>query len=366
MSYYGEKGKFSFRDNFCEETDISEMGELANFGKIIGNIFRRIAVGTDILSRNPELSVLIGGIAKGGADIFVINEPVPVFRYGIKLSECDCGIYICGEEKLRFIFFDRYGINMSESIMLKIYNAKSAENLKKSGKISYLYNMSLLYINSIRDSVAENFIGRAVISCGNRKIADIWRNFFSSETGDIVFQISEDGSRVNCYSTDSGFISYERLVLAYAFVLWEKGEKVILPYGFHYAGEELAESMNARYEYSNESNHNDLYKQRFTFDSLFLCTALMNSIENIQDTIRKIPPFYTARREISTDFCMRDSERTILDSDGRIKISRSGKNRISLAVQSMSMENSAELCGKWEKLILKKTENKSDYKKSYL
>lgn len=354
MSYYGEKGKFSFRDNFCEETDIPEIGELAEFGKLLGSLFRRIAVGTDGNSRNPELYVIAGGIAKSGSDVFVMNDVMPVFRYGIKLAECECGVYLCGKEKLRLIFFDRFGINMPESTMQKIYSHKSAEKLNKSGKITCLDHIDGLYINSVKDTIPEKFRGNAVVSCGNRRISDIWRNFFSSETGDIIFQVSEDGTRVNCYSTDFGFISYERLILAYSLVLWKRGEKVILPADFHYAGEELAKSINAGYAYRNISNHSEVYKQKFTFDSLFLCTGLMNCGQSIYDAIRKIPPFYTAKREINADFSMREPERTILTTDGKIKLSKSGKNRITLTVQSMNMEISAELCGKWERLILEK------------
>lgn len=354
MSYYGERGKFSFRDNFCEETDILEIGELAEFGKLLGSLFGRIAVGTDGISRNSELYVISGGIAKSGSDVFFMNDTMPVFRYGIKLAECECGLYLCGEEKLRLIFFDGFGINMPESVMQKIYNHKTAKILKESGKIIFLENTEEFYINSLRDRLPEIFSGNAVISCGNRRISDIWRNFFSSETGDIIFQISEDGSRVNCYSTDFGFISYERLILAYSLVLWEKGEKVILPEDFHYAGEELAKNINARYTYQNITNHSEVYKQKFTFDSLFLCTGLMNCGQSISDIIRRIPGFYTAKREINADFSMREPERTVLTADGKIKLSKSGKNRLTLSVQSMDMETSAELCGKWERLILEK------------
>jgi len=354
MSYYGEKGNFSFRDNFCEESENIGIGELADFGKLLGSIFRRIAVGTDKTSKMPELYALAGGMADGGSDIFLINDTMPVFRYGIKSAECDCGVYLCGSEKLRMIFFDSFGINMSESVMQKIYNANPDNKNTGNGKISVLNHMSELYINSLKDIVSDEFSGNAVISCANRKISDIWRIFFSSETGDVIFQVSEDGSRVNCYSTDFGFIAYERLILAYAVTLWEKGETVILPDGFHYAGEELAKDMNARYEYQKMSNHADVYRQRFTFDSLFLCIELLNSGKSISDMMRKLPKFYTAKREIVTDFFMRSPERTISTSEGKIKLSKSGKNRLTLTVQSMNMETSAELCGKWERLILEK------------
>jgi len=353
MSYYGEKGSFSFRDNFCEETANSGMGELAEFGEILGTLFKRIAVGSDGVSRNPELCVLAGGIAKN-CDVFIIAETMPVFRYGIKSAECECGIYLCGEGKLRMFFFDGWGINMPEDEVRKIYEHKNSGSSAKKGKISYLTHISELYMNSLNDILRKNFNRNAVISCGNRRLSDIWRNFFSSENGDVIFQVSEDGSRVNCYSTDFGFISYERLVLAYAAMLWEKGEKVILPSGFHYAGEELAKSMNAQYEYSDMLNHGRMFRQRFTFDCLFLCIGLMNCGKPISDMMCRLPKFYTAKRELITDFSMRDPEKTILVPEGRIKLSKSGINHITLTVQSMNMETSAELCGRWERLILER------------
>lgn len=356
MSYYGEKGRFSFRDNFCEETDMILMNELADFGELVGSLFKRIAIGTDSDLKMPEISVFSGGAAKGGADIFIIKEPLPVFKYGISLSECECGIYLCGEEKLKIFFFDKYGINMSENIMSKIYNYnRDTEKIFcNSGRIINLDYINQLYINSLRDIINDKFNGDAVISCGNRKLSDIWRTFFSSEKGDVIFQLSEDGSRVNCYSTNAGFISYERLILAYALMMWENGKKVILPKGFHYAAEEIAEDINAVFEYSDESNQSEIYRQRFTLDSLYLCISLMNSGKSISEIIKKIPKFYTARRELVTDFSFHDEERTIFVPEARIKLSRSGKNRLTLTVQSMNMETSAELCGKWERLILER------------
>lgn len=356
MSYYGEKGKFSFRDNFCEETEKAGIGELADFGELLGKIFRRIAVGTERESLRAELYTLAGGIARGGCDVFMMNDTVPVFRYGIRSAECDCGVYLCGDEKLRMIFFDSFGINMPSVIMEKIYSASPEDNRSESGRISVLSHIRELYINSLRDIVSDKFKGNAVISCGNRRISDMWRIFFSSDKGDVIFQVSEDGSRVNCYGTDFGFIAYERLVLAYALSLWEKGECVVLPEGFHYAGEELAKKINARCIYQNVSNHAEIFKQRFTFDSLFLCIGLLNCGKSISDMVKKLPEFYTARREIATDFSMRSPERTIRTPEGKIKLSRSGKNRLTLIVQTMNMETSAELCGKWERLILERNE----------
>ena len=42
-------------------------------------------------------------VTKSGSDVFAVNDVMPVFRYGIKLSECECGIYLCGKEKLFLI-----------------------------------------------------------------------------------------------------------------------------------------------------------------------------------------------------------------------------------------------------------------------
>lgn len=359
MSYYGEKGKFSFRENFCEETALIKMGELADFGEFLGTLFRRAAIGTDNPSKLSELYVLAGGMSKSGSDVFIINETMPVFRFGIKSAECECGIYLSGEGKLRILFFDRFGINMPEGTIKKIYEQRIDGEIKKNGKISRISHMSELYINSLKDILTQKFNNNAVISCGSQRLSEIWRNFFSSETGGVIFQVSEDGSRVNCYSTDFGFISYERLLLAYAAMIWEKGGKVILPEGFHYAAEELAKDMNVEYEYQSIENHEEVYRQRFTFDALFMCIGLMNCGKPISDMMMRLPKFYTAKRELTTDFSMRDPERTILTADGRVKLSKSGKNRITLTVQSMSMETSAELCGKWERLILERNKKLS-------
>lgn len=351
MSYYGEKGKFSFRDNFCEEIAESDIGEIADFGSVLGSVFKRVALGTDNPSKYSELYALAGGISKSGADVFIINDVMPVFRYGINSVDCQCGVYLSGGAKLRVLFFDKYGIS-AENDVKNIYECNKNIKSEKNGKISQVLHIGDLYFNSIKDCMGSNFSESAVISCGNSRIAKIWRKFFTSEKGDVIFQVSEDGERVNCYNTELGFISYERLLLAYAVLLWEKGEKVILPHKFHYAGERLADDLKAEYEYHNSQNSRKVFEQRFTLDTLYLCVQLMNCGKPLAEVMRKLPKFYTAKREIFSDFAMNESERTVISSNGHVNIAKSGKNRLTLTVQSMDAETAGELCGSWEKLIL--------------
>ncbi|MDE5946742.1 MAG: hypothetical protein K2G63_05530 [Oscillospiraceae bacterium] len=363
MSYYGEKGGLSFRDNFCEEINIVEISEIAELGELLGSVFKSIAIGTDEFSRISEIHTLAGGMSRSGADVFIVNDVMPVFKYGIRSLECECGVYIAGEKKLRILFFDEYGIEMAEKGIVKIFSEKISENLSKNiqsdlsekrGTVSQVSHIREVYINSLENMIKENFSHNAVISCGNRRLSEIWRNFFHTDKSDLIFQVSEDGGRVNCYSTDFGFVSYERLVLACSAMRWQNGKKVILPKNFHYAGENLAEKMKADFEYLNERNHREAFEEKFISDALCLCIELMNTGRSIPDIMKNLPEFYTAKREIVTDFSMRDSEKTLFSPEGRINLSKTGKNRITLTVQSMSMETASELCGKWERLILEK------------
>lgn len=357
MSYYGEKGGLSFRDNFCEEINIVEISEIAELGEFIGSVFRSVVIGTDDFSRISEIHTLAGGMSRSGADVFILNDVMPVFRYGIKSLECECGVYIAVGKKLRILFFDKYGIEMTENSIVKIFSEKISENLSENisgrGTVSQVSHIREIYINSIENMTGKDFNNNAVISCGNRRLSEIWRNFFRTEKSDLIFQVSEDGGRVNCYSTDFGFVSYERLILACSVMMWQEGKKVILPKNFHYAGESIAEKMKADFEYLNERNHREAYEEKFISDALCLCIELMNTGRSIPDIMKNLPEFYTAKREVVTDFFMRDSERTVLSPEGRINLTKTGKNRITLTVQSMSMETASELCGKWEKLILK-------------
>ena len=351
MSYLGEKGIFSFREGKCEEISRSAAGstEMAAFGRTIAPFFSRFSVGSCGFQRLHLLYALCSGISECGKDVFICeNTDLPSFRFGSPLISADCGIFIGSGTGLELSFFDRSGAVLPVSVLEKIMNSEPAPAAGKSGKITSATSFRNIYVNNISDSLnGVGFPISAGISCGNRSVRSLWLEFFTGEDDELVFQISDDGQRVNAYSRELGFVSYERLILAYALKLADSGEKIWLPESFHY-GAELA-CDNGIIRFSDDSGiPENAENSRFLRDSLYMCCHLANDRIRFISAVRRIPSISSVKREIAADNAEKAPLRRMIDDDkGRVIITRSGKNRLTLLAQAMSSETAAELCNIW-------------------
>lgn len=360
MSYLGENTCFSFRDNFCEPLpEISVTSAvIADFGRTAASIFNRFAIGCENESQRHLLYSLSAGCAECGKDVFICeNTDLPSFKFGIPFTSSDCGIFLSGNDTVRLSFFGSDGYPLNQSLIEKIINSEIAEASPKCGKITPVSSFSNIYINSIKDRIRNSDIPlNAGISCGNRIIRSLWQEFFNDADDNLILQISDDGQRVNAYSTDLGFISYDRLLLAYAVTLWKNGQTVWLPEHFHYAADNAAQSYGFNLQkYKSENDvPSEAAEQRFCNDALFLCTQLLSDRDEFFSVLNELPQFTSAKRDINIDITADiPYDKEILESNGKIYISKSGKNRISLIAQSYQNETAAELCNLWNDKLIK-------------
>ncbi|MDE6798198.1 MAG: hypothetical protein K2J36_09335 [Ruminococcus sp.] len=358
MSYSGENKYFSFRDGFCETLSGVTVGssETALFGRTIAKFFRRFSIGCDCFRNMHILYALCSGISECGHDVYVCeNTDLPSFRFGLSMLSADCGIFISGNESLKMSFFGADGFPVSSAILTKIMKATPAENTGKSGKIMSCTSFREIYINNLADTFSDT--GSSIpagISCGNRSVRSLWLEFFSGEDDSLVFQVSDDGQRVNAYSTDAGFISHEKLILAYAVKLSATGQAVYLPENFHYSADILTE--NSQLEIKRFPTEKpvppEVIQQRFLNDPLYMCIHLARNKPEFIRTVKSLPALASVRREI---FIENPEDipcgKTIEETDGRIIITRSGRNHITLLAQSHNAETASEICSDWcEKL----------------
>ncbi|MDE5854291.1 MAG: hypothetical protein K2H19_04425 [Ruminococcus sp.] len=354
MSYLGENKYFSFRDGYCEvlpKANISSK-EAAELGRTIAGFFTRFSIGCSGFERLPILYALCSGISECGKDVYVCeNTDMPSFRFGFPLLSSDCGIFISDSAGLKFSFFDKSGFTLPESLLSKIMNSTPQQPSERSGKIHSATSFKSIYINHISDSLGkEHNIISAGISCGNKNIRSLWLEFFSGENDTLVFQISDDGQRVNAYSTELGFISYEKLTLAYCLKLINSGGTVWLPENFHYAADYL-ESGIKRFN-TDTGIPDDAENVRFLHDTLYMCVHLASDKNEMTENIKKLPKLASAKREITvSNMDNLPLNKVFSNEKGRVIITPSGKNRISLLAQTLSSETATELCSVWtEKL----------------
>jgi len=358
MSYSGENQYFSFRDGFCESLPNVTLTSavMSEFGRTLSGFFSRFCAGCCGFSHTPLLYALCSGISECGHDVFVCeNTDLPSFRFGIPLLSADCGVFISGNGTVKISFFTNNKFPFSDSLLTRIMNGKPSEISEKYGKITVSTSFCNIYVNNIRDTAkGTDFPIKAGISCGNRAVRSIWLEFFSGEDEKLIFQISDDGMRVNAYSEKYGFISFEKLTLAYSFMLAQSGKTVFLPQNFHYGADISGENGKfSAVRFSPELKIPDeAVNQRFLNDPLFMCVQLTKNTDRFYSVLSQLPSISSAKRELAVNSIdIMPLGKTINEDNGRIIISRSGKNRISLLAQSLSAETASEICSSWtEKL----------------
>jgi len=359
MSYSGENKYFSFRDGICESLpDVTvSSSAAAEFGRILSGFFKRFSIGCDSFGHNHILYAICCGISECGRDIYVCeNTDLPSFRFGFPLLSADCGIYVGGNGKnIKISLFNKNRFPLNDSQLKNIMNGLPAEISEKSGKITAATSFRSIYIDNIADSVGGIKASiPAGISCGNRSVRSLWHEFFTGEDDELVFQISDDGQRANAYSTEAGFISYEKLLLTYAVILSEKEKEVYIPEDFHYAADFINDENQLGFiRFSpEESIPEKAADQRFLYDTLYTCVSLASDRKKFMQTLKKLPQFASSKREITLNNAEKiPVKKAYSENGGKILISRSGKNRITLTAQAYNSETAAELCHSWSEKL---------------
>ena len=358
MSYIGENQYFSFRSEGCEALPSASVGsaEVSALGRALTRFYKRFFVGCERFTRLSTLYALCSGISEGGGEVYLCESTdMPSFRFGCPLLSVDCGLFISGGSTLKIAVFDGRGFHLSRQELYSVMSADPPLPAEVSGKISSVTSFRDIYLNNLRDSfgTASEPI-EAGISCGNKSVRALWEHFFTGEDDKLVLQVSDNGDRVNAYSSKYGFIPCDRLVLAYCAMAASQGEAVILPDDFHYAAESTGafpEGSIRRYRAGSKvpemSGHS-----RFLMDRLYMCISLMRDRERFFSLIASLPEISGARREIAFDNASDfNAPKALETSQGRVIITRAGRKMLSVLAQTMSAETSAELCAEWcEKL----------------
>ena len=356
MSYIGEDSFFSYRDGKCEFVKgCSSLSAAAScLGRKLAVVSKRFTAGCCDYRSVHVLYAICSGIAEAGADVYVCESTdIPSLLFSQPLLAADCALYVNGGDCGNSVsLFNNYSFPFSDTALQKLLDTVPGKHTGKSGRMIPMTSFSSILANNISDSVGglKDKLP-AGISCGNRFVRSLWQEFFSGEDDKLVFQVSDDGLRVNAYSQQHGFLSCEKLKACYAMKLLGKGEKVWLPEDMHYEADiHFVNEKTKRLSYDDIPENVPL--QRFLTDPLFMCVKLFSDADGTGSVLRSMPELASSRREITvTNICHIPFGSLYSENSGRISVDRSGRNRIRLTVQSYSTEAAAELCSVWtEKL----------------
>ena len=184
---------------------------------------------------------------------------------------------------------------------------------------------------------------------------------FAGGTGQrITLSLSEDGTRISAFSSESGMIRYEQLLLLSLLSVQELHQPLALPESFHMAAEEFASRYHA--EISRVSDLDSpaagLYRrQGICTDGIKLFCHVLRVLHHRHLTPAQaaalLPALCTVQHEIATSLTRQNIEQLRLSSpDERVSIVMPMYSKlVKLRAHADSVETAAELCGLWEKKL---------------
>ena len=117
-----------------------------------------------------------------------------------------------------------------------------------------------------------------------------------------------------------------------------------LPENFHFSAERSGLDIR-RFTDSTD----DEFSLRILTDPLYVCAMLAAERERTLAALSELPELSQVRREVPVSFCETTPfRRIIVLPEGRLLLSRCGRERLLIAAQADSMEAAAELCEVWE------------------
>ena len=348
MDYSGENRFFRFSEGCCEASSGTvSVSAAADLGRRLAAHFRRFSAACDGFSHIHHLYALCSGISEAGRDVYIYeNSDLPSFRFGFPLLSSDCGLFISGSSSLSVSVFGEDRMPVPADVIVELMNGSSLPPAERCGKIITAGSFRELYIANIREKtgIGERAVP-ASVSCGARSVRSLWNELFTGEDDELVFQVSADGQTVNAFSHEAGFISTDKLRLAFA-ASGYAGDCACIPENLHFQ----AEQCGVRLKRIAPGGFSELPADRIRYltDPLYMCVRLAADRTSFIRTVKKLPELADSRREIIVDLMdMRPYRRRIDCCDGIVRITRSGRNRLSLIAQACSAETAAELCAEW-------------------
>lgn len=359
MCYIGENEKFAFYEGFCEQLPESDVttSDLCEFGRAVGTLYDRICISADRPESNTKMYALCSGLSESGCDVILCSDaPLPVLRYSVEILSCGMGLFLCGDKLLKMYFFSENGFPPEKDSLSRIINENFTQQSRKYGNINQINSLGTVYLYNVRRHCDNTAKIPASISCGSKAVRSLWLEFFSGEDDETVIQISRCGQRVNIYSTEYGFISHDRLILACALMTADSDAAIYLPSDYHYIAESTVEKSGLHTVRFNPDSSCTIPsdKTRYITDPLFMCTRLLSDKRKFYDILGSIPSLCSAQRTlVMHGSCVGTKPVTIYDTAGKITVKPAGRGIVSLSVQAQDMESAAELCVLWEKKLKK-------------
>ncbi len=321
-----------------------------------------LAVGGDCLAAEVFAHAAAAGAAAQGAEVW--NAGICALSQLIhvgKTAGCDALLWVQGEA-VQVLHPYGSGFPLDVSQRRRLVQAMEAEvstRIVPCGKLCDARPFLSLWEHEIRRILPKSTF-TVEVCCGNSALRRTAERLFSGGTGErLVLNLSDDGTQASVFSTATGMVRHEQLLLLSLLSFRENGEGLALPSEFHPAAEGFAAQFGGRILrlFSPKLSPTAAalcLRQGVCMDGALLFAHILRILSHRQisfaSAVSLLPAMYTGRYELSTALSAQAVEklrRSNPDRAVRLELP-TRRGLVRLMAYADSAETAQELCGFWE------------------
>lgn len=348
-----------------------------------------VAIGYkgDTAGRAMTMAFCSGAMSSGAA-VWDFGECIqPELDYCMSVVGITSGAYIESNEVTKLRVLSEYGLLPTRKQERKIEAGINRSEYTRApflqfGKYKKADDIVALYKKHIERLCIDEFKGvYAQVKSSDERASHLLTEIISDRNDydgqKIVINLTNGGRNATLYSEETGYVSYEKLIMICSLIYFINGKDVSLPYHFPSVADKLATIHGRkvlRY-YSCSCDDSDIGARKlalgtpFVRDGIALCAIILSYISEknitLKQVLSEIPEFYTTAKYVSIhkspsqvlkEICCERSGLTegvaINDKKGRVLIRpvKAGKG-VMMFVESFKSETATELCNDFEKII---------------
>ncbi len=352
-------------DGICEGLPKWNTAETAlKAGSALTVLGENILIGYSHKQAVSLAAAAAAGAAAHGASVWLAGEcALSQLIYLSGMTSCPVMLWIQGEHVIQLKPFWKGGFPLTEQQANRVWQALEAgtcSHILKPGSLHHAEEFHALWLESCRKLLPPPEF-EITVSCANAALRTAAQELFSGGTGQrITLSLSEDGTRVSAFSSESGMIRHEQLLLLSLLSVQEEKQPLAIPDSFHLSAEEFAAQYHGRIIRvpHAESTGAELYqKQGICTDGIKLFAHVLRVLHQRHLTPAQaaalLPELCTVQHEITTSLSRQSIEQLQHSNpDTHISIIMPPYSKlVKLRVHADSVETAAEICGFWEKKL---------------
>ena len=333
-------------------------------GSALTVLSQQILIGYSHANAQAAAIAAAAGAVSHGASVWLTgNCALSQLIYLAEVLHCPVLLWVQGEQVIQLKPYFAGGFSLSEQQANRVWQALEADTCRhilKSGTLHHADSLLALWEDSCRKLLPMPEF-EITVSCANPQLRQTAQNLFSGGTGQrITLSLSEDGTRISAFSSESGMLRYEQLLLLSLLSVREENQPLAIPADFHLSGEDFAKQYHSKLlrVHDFQDPNAVLYRQQgICTDGIKLFAHVLKVLHEKHLTLAQasalLPELCTVQHEVSTSLTRQHIEQIQqANSDSRISIIMPPHSKlVKLRVHADSVETAAELCGFWEKKL---------------